>query len=519
MKDSLRLLFRWICRSLAGIALMIPWQVTAADWKTWDTLRPDTKTVDAKFAPDGTLRILFTEESSSSPTAPLILKLAKFSKGAFSFSEVTQLGPAGAEPLDQNVRLIGDHRSMWAVWRRAPATGNALIHAARIFPESPSINIETIQSGGTTRFFDAALGADGQPRVALINEGAQSVTVARRTAAGTWQKKTSLEIPAGDNESYFELALASRENRLVVVLTTVKTGPPTQSPRYFSRLLAYSAGETTNWSSMTFGSPGTLVGNSSNSSLPFASEPTAKWLTDDVLHVAYVAFFQESLRVTSFDFRTNAVAEVSSLSKEFGGWNSPGLGASVNTGTHVAAPDSSRGDSVSYLLRENGNTRINDTIPGLVADSLDLELDSDGNPWLVTRHPNENLLQVTTLKDVTDEDNDGVPYLAEQALLMNPEVADAEKLPKPGFVIVGGQRYPSLTLLSRSSGTGNNPYLSPDYSYRIEISDNLLDWSAATSDIILEDRFSITGRGTVSTYRSTTPVAFGEFFRLVIRRR
>ncbi|YCM42672.1 hypothetical protein V2O64_15270 [Verrucomicrobiaceae bacterium 227] len=501
------------------LAIFIPKHAHAADWTTWETVRPDTKAADAKFSPDGTLRILFTEESSASTSAPLKLKLAKFNKGRFTFSDLAQLGPTGAEGLNQDVRLIGDHRTMWAVWRRTPTTGDAVLHAAKIYPTPTSLNIETIQSGATTRFFDAAMGSDGQPRVAFINPDARSVTVTRRTPAGTWQKKPSLQVTPGVEMVYPDLALATRTDQLALVVTTVETGPPEQSPRYRSRILAYSATETATWSNLTFGEPGILGSRSSSSDLPYPTEPEAHWAEDGLLHVGFVTFFQSIGQVATYPFGDGIARSDGFFSREFGNFTSPGLGVSSRTGTHLAAAEPTAGGQVTYVLREDRSTRIYDLIPGLTANSLDLELDSDGNPWLITRHPNENLLQITALTDVTDEDNDGVPFLIEHALRMNPEESDADRLPGLSLATIDGQRYPTLAFLGQGGGTGNNPYLSADYSYRIEISDNLEEWSSASSDIILTDRYSITGRGTVSIYRSTTPFAHGEFLRLVIRRR
>ena len=125
------------------------------------------------------------------------------------------------------------------------------------------------------------------------------------------------------------------------------------------------------------------------------------------------------------------------------------------------------------------------------------------------------------LIDITDADADGFPFLLEEAFLMDPENPDLGDAPILDVQEVAGKRYLHCTFRSQSGGTGSNPYISTNFEYAAQVSENFSRWSHAASDIVLKDRFSIPGRGTVQVFRSTRPVEPGrrEYIRVRVLRR
>jgi len=483
----------------------------AADWTDWNTLRPgDTK------AADGKLQILFTEKSGASSSAPLDVILATFDSGSFTFTDVSSIGPATDDQREQDIRLIGDKKSMWAVWRNKPSTGASFMQAAQVFPRPSEFSIETIDIGTSEARFDAAMGADNFPRVAFVTQGKKSLTVCRRTASGVWEKKVTLPIPGAENRSYEELAIATRGNSIALVPCSVTVLTPSI---FGSELWSHWTPEPNQWTDLSFSNSRRLRERNEGSDIPSFRYPDAIWTEDENLVVGTVTGMQFSSSVTQSQTNAPVLSHQSMILGEFSTYVDPNVAVAPDGTIRFAICDTATFTNRAIYFPSTEDRFENETVSDQFAVSLDMELDALGNPWMITRHPNENLLQVSTLTDVTDLDGDGIPALIEQALFLNPDVPDAGQFPTLEFITVDGKSYPSFTIRSQSGGSGNNPYNSNDYSYLIEISDNLETWSSAPSDIVLGSRFTITGRGTVSTYRSTTPVNQGEFIRLRVTRR
>ena len=148
-----------------------------------------------------------------------------------------------------------------------------------------------------------------------------------------------------------------------------------------------------------------------------------------------------------------------------------------------------------------------------------LSADPSGIPW-ASSLTGAGSFAVSTYLDPFDEDRDGVGYLLEKAFRMDPLVPDREQLPIFEVQEAGGERYLSITYLGDNGGSGDNPFVTEFYSYYAEVSKDLRNWSVLPGDVALESRFSISGRGTVNVYRSTTPIgaADREFLRIRVER-
>ena len=78
------------------------------------------------------------------------------------------------------------------------------------------------------------------------------------------------------------------------------------------------------------------------------------------------------------------------------------------------------------------------------------------------------------LTDNSDTDNDGVPYLIEIALGMNPFVADTAKLPQPSMIMANNVVQPAFTVIRPSLGVAG-------LTYTVQASFDLQDWSFPTT--------------------------------------
>lgn len=405
---------------------------------------------------------------------------------------------------------------MWAVWRNKPSSGNVLIQAAQVYPRSESFSIELVDSQTSEARFDAAMGSDGLPRVAFISAGKKSLTICRRTDGGVWEKKITSEIPGATAKRYEEIALATRGTSLAVVVCEVEQ---LTDRIYGSELWSYWGGEPAQWSGFNFSSLTLLDDRNETGNRPSFLFPEVVWGPDANLHVATVTGEQFSVGLIQLNTISHAQSERRLVLGEFSLFVDPNLALAPDGTLRFGVCDQQSFSNFPYYLADSDSPVEIRRVTDLSSIGLDMELDAFGNPWLITRHPNENLLQVTAPTDVTDLDGDGVPALVEDALFMDSSVPDSELFPRMKFLTVDGRVYPSFTYRTQSGGSGSNPYVSADYSCTLEISDDLETWSSSPADVILNDRFTISGRGTINVYRSTTPVNQGEYFRLRVERR
>ncbi|MFN0126349.1 MAG: hypothetical protein ACKV19_06660 [Verrucomicrobiales bacterium] len=89
--------------------------------------------------------------------------------------------------------------------------------------------------------------------------------------------------------------------------------------------------------------------------------------------------------------------------------------------------------------------------------------------------------------DASDEDNDGVVYLIEAALNMDPAVADPKKLPQAGTVDVVGTLYPTLAYTRFLGGSvSGSTYIANGYRYEVEGSVDLVTWTNMTTFVSSE---------------------------------
>jgi hypothetical protein len=206
-------------------------------------------------------------------------------------------------------------------------------------------------------------------------------------------------------------------------------------------------------------------------------------------------------------------------SREFGLLRGTDLAVSPDGKVHVIWQTTLQ--RIRHRVWSDGAFGPEEEINDFLSNTPDLEIDDRGVPWVISPATDRTALSVVTPLDTTDEDGDGVTYLVERALRLNPTEPDAEDL--PGFELTnsGGQQYLALTFLSFSGGSGTNPYVTADFEYYVERSVDMDTWSFAPSAVILKDRFSIPGRGAVHTFRSATPFASvdREFLRIRVVRR
>lgn len=84
--------------------------------------------------------------------------------------------------------------------------------------------------------------------------------------------------------------------------------------------------------------------------------------------------------------------------------------------------------------------------------------------------------------DMSDDDNDGVVYLIEAALNMNPTVSDPQKLPQTGTVELVGTVYPTLSYTRFLGGTvSGSSYTANGYRYEVEVSVDMVAWTTMTT--------------------------------------
>jgi hypothetical protein len=130
-----------------------------------------------------------------------------------------------------------------------------------------------------------------------------------------------------------------------------------------------------------------------------------------------------------------------------------------NNNTSVA--DAWYGGDVSGT---SGTSVIYDTFQRFPADNSDIKVTPGG-------------LNIETVGDFDDRDQDGIPYIMELALGSNPLVNDAPRLPQPAYGVVAGwtQPQPSFSFSRPVGGT-------PGITYTIQASFDLIDWDVPVTN-------------------------------------
>ncbi|MGB1259539.1 MAG: hypothetical protein ACPG6P_05825 [Akkermansiaceae bacterium] len=473
----------------------------AIDWTTWNRSSADIKLIDSHIAPDGRLRILFVEDVSFSSTERLV-KLATVDEGSFQVETIEKVGNATESSIEHHVRLVGNNERVWAVWRKKIGSGAATIRAAQIYPRSGPLTLEVVDNNNSFNRYDAAIGSDGLPRVVFIESAGFRLGMVRRHAAGAWSTtyNAAPTLTHLGDFIYRELSLASHGNKLgLAYVLNERGGSSGTSAPYNSKLIYRSATEPANWSTLTFGTAEVVAEANFNPELPIANG-----IELAITESGHPAMSFPNLSNSSGTMAVRSAAGVWSSHVFVSAFSAPrGTNLALSPDGNIHVSWQSTINHVHHRVWNGSSFGPSNEVTGVTSFSPDLEINSDNLPLIVSRSTDGSLLQVTLPTDITDEDRDGVTYLAEIAFGMDPQLPDLEDLPSIEAKSFGGQDYITVVYLGRSGGTGINPYITADFEYHTEVSEDLITWSSSSSDVVQESRFTIAGKGTVNTHRST----------------
>lgn len=507
------------------LTFVVPMSLTlgplfSQDWSLWETAAANPHHAESHALDDGRILVLHVDEIALGSPATRVLLLQSFDGGAFTSQPIEYVGTADVNALDHAIRLAGNGRTCWAVWRTQNSAGDHSLRAVRVHPQTGPLVIETITTTTDSREFDLCLGSDGLPRVSWVSSDYLSVWMARRNPDGSWDQGIKLLTPPGT--TILDTAIAARGAQLSLFacsgtnlsLTGAGTG-------FESKLYRYYGDESADWGTVNLPSSQTWDQASfATSNDPVAFDLRAKWTPDGRLAATYANFSTGEAVLAHWKA---GILEVS-------GYHT-GAGVYVRETGLACGPDGSI--HVSYRASAGANYRtwkdgtFSSPVSPMEMDALSfvsLATDRRGYVWMSGCQPGtvpNPKVQVGTLRDNTDEDHDGFVYLLEDAFHTNPTVADFDGRPILEIREFGGQDYLTASYLGDSGGSGDNPWITADFAYHVEVSSNGVDWSGAASSVVLEDRYTIPGRGTASVVRSTHPVGSlaREFIRIRVVRR
>ncbi|BCX46848.1 hypothetical protein HAHE_07560 [Haloferula helveola] len=496
---------------LIGVAASL-WSplVHAVAWTVEDESVTDANVASAAFGPDGRLYVIHLDDTVPSSPTGRVARLVIYDRGSFSGQTLEVVGPSGGTTIEHFVEMVADRHSVWAVWRKKESTGPGIIRAAKVYPLTGPPVIETVDSGSSFNRFDACMGAGGTPRVAFINSNYRGVTVVRRTFAGTWESNnlSGLQIPT--HSIYREIQIAAGGSSLDLFLcATENLSLSGGGTGHQATLTHRSAVEPGTWSLLNFGSATPIEDVNFPTDDTAAIYLDAEWTPAGQLAIAY----------SQVDERDGKLAIL-----ESGGWVArtyQDVSVGITRGVSMAgAADGSIHvswtntlNTIQHQVWDGSSFSVADPVGTVRSFYPRLACDSRGVPYFASTETDGSLLQVSTPTDFTDEDQDGIIYLFEDAFHSDPLVPNRDSLPIFSIENVGGMEYLALSFLGDSGGSGNNPYVATDFTYSVELSHDGTSWS--TTGTVLKDRFTIPGRGTVSTIRSQYPI--GDFTKELLR--
>ena len=489
---------------LIGSIAVLPAQ-SWSDWEISDQPIQNGVNCESHLLSDGSLLVLHEDEVDLGVEVQRLLTLQTFKDGTFTSQPIMYVGTTDVTTDAHQIRLIGNGRVCWAIWRTENSAGENSLKALQVAPFTGSITPETVSSESSWWEFDACLGHDDLPRVAFISHDLKTGWLSRRTPMGGWESAARFLTPP--STILHDIAIASRDMQLDVFLCvgTNLSGAGLGSG-FSSGLYRYYGPETENWSALAF--PNTQTWDTASfptSNDPVAFDLRAQWTPDGRIAATYANFSDRTAYLATWkdgvlerdNYFTGAATRVRETN----------LACASDGRILVTYRDATAPAIRIWKAGTFGAPIMVSEMDGL--REFDIELQANDFPWISGCEPQTfpaPNLRVGTPIENTDLDHDGFIRFLEEAFHMNPSAPDADQGPIFSVAKVGGEDYLTLSYLSDSGGSGGNPYLTADYVYQVEVSTDGITWSTDPSRVILADRFTITGRGTVSTVRSTQPI-------------
>ncbi|WP_193210711.1 hypothetical protein [Luteolibacter marinus] len=497
-----------------ALLVILAAKARAFDWTTWESPFEGATGSEMHFVEDGRLLLLYLEHGPSAPSRTLML--ATYDRGSIISVPVDVVGPTDRSSDAHQFRLVGHGPDCWAVWRTEASDGSNSLRAARVAPGGSSFAIETVAGSDTGYDFDAYVAEDGFPRVFHTVLNASSASISRRRSDGNWETAPVLATPpntyisdlalTGHGGTTLEAIACSVEN-----LTASGTGSG-----YRSILDHYRAVEPSDWSTLSLTWGGQLWENETypqNRSI--ATNLRTRWTPDGILAATYSRWLDGTAVL--------ALLDSGYLERQKYYFGAAGTTAA---GTNLACGDQGRifvtydtSGGPAYRIWQDGSFSATEVVEELTIQAFALETDVHGFPWIggvQTSLVASPTLQFGTPELNTDVDGDGLIGFLEEAFHSNPLVYDPQNHPIIGTDEFGGQTYLTVAYLGDSGGTGENPYTTSQYIYAVEVSPDLDEWSSDPADVVHEDRFTISGRGTVNVVRSALPLGSlaGQYIRV-----
>lgn len=475
--------------------------------------------IDTATAPDGSQWIIYTRANrlgGAGNEYREVMAMRQTNSGATTSYSLGVVSVVGAPLSAHRLRVASGGGSTWAVWRKD--AGFPELQIRRLYPPHVAGTATTIPLVGIpSEAFDLAVGDDGQPRLALIDQNRSFYVLMRRQEDGQWRTKDIFPNTPTWGCVDVGIALAGPKIHLFQCTYSVEVPDPEGNPggNAFSYLSHREAVEPADWGNLVFSDPveiddGVVSAGGEGFKIQ-AREPRAAVTAGGSVAVIYQneVFVRASVAIRpamgSWSVFALPVVE---------GTTPSGPGHDVATVDNVFhfVWQSNNPNTLNYATMESGffnASRLNG-LAGSPAISITLK---DG-PRLAG-FSNSSQIQAAILKDATDDDGDGFTVLEELAYdLDNP----VQRPPAIGVREYGGVRYWDFTYYRRAGGTASaNPYSAGGFSYLVQSSTDLTNWN--TLGIQYVPGFN-GGAGTAARYRANLP--YGEesqrYFRVKTRR-
>jgi len=192
-----------------------------------------------------------------------------------------------------------------------------------------------------------------------------------------------------------------------------------------------------------------------------------------------------------------------------------GNSSSLTTATEIGIFSSSKwklsSNQVGGLVWDLGQVEEDGIIVGLSSPTQSPTLGGQMN----------QLISVQTLLDTSDADGDGVERLLEEALGMNPALADADWMPAAVELELSGQVQPGYRYRRPTAGTPVNgaTYAAAGFLYTVEVSDDLKTWRTDPSAcMVFETEPAGEGFEIATLGAAPGAASIPEFYRLKVER-
>lgn len=410
-------------------------------------------------------------------------------------------------------RVKSGKSTTWVAWQGEPISGGTrTIQIRRIFPTVGPIETVT-GSEGQAASFDLAIDDQDRPCIASFKTTTTAqptlipfIRVHRRSATGTWE----YELAASYEEEMIakpeEVAITTRGNKIhvfdVAWAQVIFTGVTLrQSTLYHTEI---NAPATLAEATYDFRTVANETSNTSQGLRPAILHVSAAVAPNGSPAVSYSQSGSKQVKYSALNGSTwvgeTLVQPSGEITAEY--LDETQIGIDPAGRAQIAWRSSTSGTLArSALLSSGWSTK---TVSTLKLANPSFTLDRLGNP----HYSGVDLTipgRVAALRSsaITDADGNGFTKLEEDAFLM-PGGGSKENAPAQLIVTVDGKRYPAIRYYSspEASATPANPFTNGGYQYTVEISTDLITWSAASSSLVHYQTDSEDPEHTMSIWRS-----------------